>query len=446
MEKLFGTDGVRGIANEELTCLLALRIGAAGAHVVAGGEKAPCILIGCDTRKSSPMLAAALCAGVCSVGGNVLDLGVLPTPAMAYLARAYAADAAVMVSASHNAMEFNGIKWFDGAGCKLSDATEDAIEALVRDPSPLPVPTGTKVGDISPAPEALEQYKQFLIGCSDGRLDGLTIALDCANGSASAVAPAVFRALGARVLAFSDAPDGCNINDNCGSTHPQQLARLVLEHGADAGFAFDGDADRVIAADEAGTVVDGDRIMGALALDLQRRGALRQDTLVLTVMSNLGLKRRMEVAGIRVLETAVGDRYVFEALQRDGLSLGGEQSGHVILADHNTTGDGILTAVKLLGALTAGGRRMSDLVRDIPIFPQVLRNVRVENSRKAAVMADETVLLRIAQAQAQLGERGRVLVRESGTEPLVRIMLEGEEQAHIHALALTIAEAVEWVK
>ena len=440
MARLFGTDGVRGIANAELDPALAFRIGAAGAFVLANEVHSPRILIGRDTRLSGPMLSAALTAGICSVGGNAVDVGVLPTPAMAYLARLYEADAAVMISASHNPMEYNGIKWFDGNGFKLSDALEDRIEQLVRgDGAQLPRPTGRDVGTVISAPRARQDYCDYLAGKSAGRFEGLKVVLDCANGATSAIGREVFERLGATVIATFCWPDGMNINDECGALHPERLQQLVVANGADIGFAFDGDADRLISCDEHGNIVDGDQAMGILALSMQKKGKLAKDTLVITVMSNLGLKKRMEQAGIRVAETKVGDRYVLEHMLEHGYSIGGEQSGHIILLAHNTTGDGMLSAIALLNAVAESGRRLSELAADIPQYPQVLVNVAVKNERKAAAMEDEALLAAKAEVEAQLGGNGRVLVRASGTEPLIRIMLEGQDEKQILELALSLA-------
>ncbi|MEL7608420.1 MAG: phosphoglucosamine mutase [Bacillota bacterium] len=443
MGRLFGTDGVRGIANAELSCDLALKIGAAGAYVLTSEVHSPKILIGCDTRKSGDMLCSALTAGICSVGGDAIHVGVIPTPAMAYLVRLYGADAAVMVSASHNPMEFNGIKWFDGEGYKLSDALEDQIERIIRDHVALPHPTGAAVGRVIHARRAQQEYTSFLISAAETRFEGLRIVLDCANGASSAIAKEVFRALGAETLSFSDEPDGNNINEHCGSTHPQRLAQLVTEMGADVGFAFDGDADRLIAADERGNVVDGDRIMGICALDRKRRGTLSNDTLVITSMSNLGLKKRMKQADITLAETGVGDRYVLECMLKNGYCLGGEQSGHVIFLDKNTTGDGILTAVELLNVLKKRASRMSELAGEIPIYPQILINVKVDNAYKNDMMQDEELLRGVREAESALGDGGRVLVRASGTEPLIRIMLEGDDEEQIRRLGIGVARVLE---
>lgn len=443
MSRMFGTDGVRGIANKDLSCELAMRIGAAGAFVLASEVHSPRILVGCDTRKSGDMLCAALTAGICSVGGDAIHVGVVPTPAMAHLVRMYDADAAVMISASHNSMEYNGIKWFNGEGYKLSDEIEDRIEAIIKENQPIPLPIGAGVGRVIRARRAKEEYMDFLVSTASTRVDGMRIVLDCANGAASGIAAEVFRTLGAEVLPFSDEPDGYNINDLCGSTHPQRLTQLVTELGADVGFAFDGDADRLIASDERGKVVDGDRIMGVLAKAMKNAGTLKNDTLVITVMSNLGLKKAMQAEGIHVEETVVGDRYVLEKMMAEGYSIGGEQSGHVILLDKNTTGDGILTAIQVLNVLKSSGMRLSSLANSIPIYPQMLVNVTVDNGNKAAAMADEDVKKTEDDAKRQLADNGRVLVRASGTEPVIRIMLEGEDEEEISSLAVGIAKVIE---
>ena len=443
MARLFGTDGVRGIANADLSCELAMQIGAAGAYVLTNAVRNPRILVGADTRRSGDLLIAALTAGICSVGGDVLNVGVIPTPAMAYLVRQYEADAAVMISASHNTMEYNGIKWFNGEGFKLSDALEDEIERLISEKAELPHPTGVEVGHVLEARRAAEEYKAFLVSGAKKSFQGLRVALDCANGASAGIAADVFRAAGAEVIARSDEPDGYNINARCGSTHPEALQELVVECGADVGFAFDGDADRVIACDELGNLVDGDRIMGICARAMKEEGRLKNDTLVVTVMSNLGLKNRMKEIGIHIEETSVGDRYVMERMCEDGYTLGGEQSGHVIFLDRNTTGDGMLTAIEVLNVLCARGKRMSRLAADIPIFPQVLVNVRVTNEQKQAAMEDQEMWQRIRDVEKTLGEAGRVLVRASGTEPLIRIMLEGQNENEIGRHAVSIAKVLE---
>lgn len=442
MGRLFGTDGVRGIANQELDCELAFRIGAVGAYVLANEVHSPRILVGMDTRKSGAMLGAALSAGICSVGGDVLDVGVLPTPAMAYLVRQYEADAAVMISASHNTMEYNGIKWFNAGGFKLSDEIEDRIEEIIKSGEKLPQPIGREVGRIIPAARARQDYREFLISQSPGRFEGMTVVLDCANGAASNVARDVFERLGATVIATACAPDGVNINDDCGSTHPERLQQMVVRYGADIGFAFDGDADRLISTDEHGNIVDGDQAMGILALAMRKNGTLNKNTLVLTVMSNLGLKKRMKEAGIQLAETAVGDRYVLESMLKNDFSLGGEQSGHIILLDKNTTGDGIMSAVALLNVVVESQQPLSKLAVEIPQFPQVLVNVIVEGGGKAAAMEDADLAKRRDEIVKKLGDNGRVLVRASGTEPLIRIMLEGQNEQEILNDALSMAHII----
>ena len=443
MARMFGTDGVRGVANKDLSCELALKIGKAGAYVLTNEVHQPRILLGRDTRLSGDMLSAALTAGICSVGGDVIDVGVIPTPAMAYLARAYEADAAVMVSASHNTMEYNGIKWFDGKGFKLSDGLEDEIEKLIKEGMDFELPTGENVGHVIIAKRAVQEYKEFLKSTARNRFDGLTVMLDCANGAASEIAYDVFTELGARVYPRADEPDGININNKCGSTHPERLQELVAESDADAGFAFDGDADRVIATDERGNIVDGDRIMGICAKAMKAEGRLKKDTLVVTVMSNIGLKKRMTELGINVAETKVGDRYVLEEMLKEGYSIGGEQSGHVIFLDKNTTGDGMLTAIQVLDVMKSTGRRMSVLANDIPIYPQVLVNVIVDNEIKHQAMEDQDLWQRIREVEGKLGSSGRVLVRASGTEPIIRVMLEGQNTDEISDCAIYIVKVLE---
>ena len=443
MARLFGTDGIRGIANEKITCELALKVGAAGAFLFAGGAHTPRILVGADTRKSCDMLVAALCAGICSVGGEAVQIGVIPTPGLSYLVKRYGADAAVMVSASHNSMAYNGLKWFDHFGHKLSDDLEDEIERLLNEPAQLPRPVGGDVGQITTVEGARADYVRFLQSVADEQMNGMTIALDCANGAASGIAREVFAGLGANVLCMADEPDGTNINDQCGSTHPERLQAFVLAHGADAGFAFDGDADRLIAVDECGQIVDGDRMMGICAIDMRARGVLKDNTLVVTVMSNLGLRHRMREADILLEETAVGDRYVLARMLERGYNLGGEQSGHILFTDHHTTGDGMLSAIQLLNVLRRSGVSFSALCADIPIYPQVLVNVRLQEERMAAALKDDTFNARIADAKQALGDKGRVLVRASGTEPLIRIMLEGPTADSILAYAQAIARVLE---
>ena len=443
MSRLFGTDGVRGIANAELSCELAMKIGAAGAYVLTSDVHNPRILVGQDTRKSGDMLACALSAGICSIGGDVINVGVIPTPAMAYLARLYSADAAVMISASHNTMEYNGIKWFDGSGYKLSDELEDRIEAIIKSNEPMQKPTGSEVGNCLAAPRAVEKYKEFLKSSATESFEGMTVVLDCANGSASGIAADVFKELGAKVISWADEPDGCNINDLCGSTHPDSLQELMTERMADAGFAFDGDADRVIAADEMGNIVDGDRIIGICAKEMKAEGRLKDNTLVVTVLSNLGLKLRMKELGINVVETAVGDRYIIERMRQKGYTLGGEQSGHIIFYDKNTTGDGMLSAIQVMNILAKTKKRFSVLADEVPILPQVMVNVIVKPEDKATALEDADMKAAIADVEKRLEGEGRVLVRASGTEPLIRIMLEGKSEEQINPLAISIARILE---
>lgn len=443
MARLFGTDGVRGIANRDLSIELAMKIGVAGAYVLTSQVHKPRILLGRDTRLSGDMLSAALTAGICSVGGDVIDVGVIPTPAMAYLARLYEADAAVMVSASHNPMEYNGIKWFNGKGFKLSDELEDRIEALIKEGFTFERPEGAEVGHVIVAKKAQEEYKEFLKSTAAHRFDGITVVLDCANGASAALAYDVFTDLGARVYPRADEPDGVNINFKCGSTHPERLQELVAESDADVGFAFDGDADRVIATDERGNIVDGDRIMGMCAKAMKEQGRLSDNTLVVTVMSNIGLKKHMKEQGINVVETKVGDRYVLEKMLQEGYSIGGEQSGHIIFLDKNTTGDGMLSAIQALDVMKSTGKKMSALAAEIPIYPQVLVNVIVDNSVKQAAMEDEDLWSRIHEVEQKLGDSGRVLVRASGTEPLIRVMLEGRDTDEIGGYAIYIVEVIE---
>lgn len=441
--RLFGTDGARGIANLDLTCELALNIGKAGAHVLTSEVHRPKILIANDSRASADMLAAAMTAGICSMGAEVVQLGVLPTPGVAYLVRQYGADAAVMISASHNSMEFNGIKWFDASGYKLSDELERRIESIILDASEeLPLAKGRMIGRLVRAKKAAEDYRSFLTAQSECLLNGLRIVVDGANGAASFIAPEALSQLGAEVISVHCTPNGSNINDGCGSTHPQFIQQTVTEEGADLGLAFDGDADRLIAVDSFGRIVDGDRIMAILAIDMQSSGKLAKNTLVATVMSNLGLIKTMERAGINVALTNVGDRYVLEHMLEHGYTLGGEQSGHVICLDHGTTGDGMLTAILLLRAMVKQKKTLSELADVVKIYPQMLVNVSVENDKKERAFSDELVKAEIDKAKSTLGTDGRVLIRASGTEPLIRIMLEGESEELISGLALGIAHAV----
>lgn len=444
MRKLFGTDGVRGVANKLLTPLLAYKLGRAGAYVLTKnfqGQVKPSIVIGKDTRISGDMLEAALMAGICSVGVDVLRVGVVPTPAVAYLTRALEATAGVVISASHNPVEDNGIKFFSASGYKLPDEVEAQIEYLLDTSlEDLPAPTGAEVGRVREVPDAGDRYVEFAKSTVDVRLDGLKIVVDCANGAASLVAPQVLRELGAEVIAVYNQPDGININKECGSTHPEVVAEKVREYGADLGLAHDGDADRVIAVDEKGNIIDGDFIMMICSAHLKESCKLTQDTVVVTVMSNLGLHLGLKKADIRVLETQVGDRYVLEELLRSGAKFGGEQSGHIIFLDYNTTGDGVVTALQLISVVKKTGRSLSELAAQMQRLPQVLVNVRVAD--KATAMNNPDVTAAIEAGMAKLGERGRVLVRPSGTEPKVRVMAEGPDETELQEIVEDIAAVI----
>ncbi len=443
MGRMFGTDGVRGIANAGLSGELAFKLGQASAEVLTGEVHRAKILIGMDTRISADMLEFAMVAGICSAGADACTLGVIPTSAVAHLTRYYEADAGVVISASHNSFEYNGIKIFNRDGYKLADEIEDQIEHIVKNGSKKTLPTGLGVGRRVKLKNGIEEYIKFLSGTTAESLSGLKIALDCANGAASMVAPEVFRRLGAEVICFYNSPDGTNINDNCGSTHPENLSRLVSEMGADIGLAFDGDADRLIAIDEFGRLINGDRVMAINAIDLKERGLLKKDVLCATVMSNLGLELGLKEHGITVVKTDVGDRYVLEEMLKNGYSLGGEQSGHVIFLDHNTTGDGILTGIQLASVLKRKQKSLSELANVISILPQVLVNAKVSEDKKHCYTQDQQIMEKISSLEGQMHGRGRVLIRPSGTEPLVRVMIEGEDRDYIEKQASDIAKLIE---
>jgi phosphoglucosamine mutase len=444
MSRLFGTDGVRGMANADLTPELALSLAAAAARVLAEHDTThrPVAVVGRDPRASGEMLEAAVTAGLTAAGADVLRLGVLPTPAVAFLVAELGADLGVMISASHNPMPDNGIKFFAKGGVKLSDELEDEIESRLDETAGRP--TGAGVGRVSDVPDAVNRYIDHLLLSTPHDLHGLRIVVDCANGAASTTAPQAYRRAGAEVIAIHADPTGLNINDGVGSTHLDVLQAAVLEHGADLGIAHDGDADRCLAVDGAGAEVDGDQIMAVLALALKDSGELKEDTLVATVMSNLGLHLAMKEHGVRLLTTAVGDRYVVEELRSGGYSLGGEQSGHVILPSHATTGDGLLTALRLMARVAATGKPLNELAGVMRRLPQVLINVRVAD--KAAVAAADTVSKAVAEVTAELGETGRVLLRPSGTEQLVRVMVEALTQDEAHGAATRLAEVVSAVR
>ncbi|WP_137148809.1 phosphoglucosamine mutase [Mycolicibacterium sp. CR10] len=441
MARLFGTDGVRGVANQDLTAELAMALGAAAARRLlrTGVTRRRVAVIGRDPRASSEMLEAAVIAGVTSEGVDALRVGVLPTPAVAYLTSAYDADFGVMISASHNPMPDNGIKIFGPGGHKLDDATEDRIEELVQQ-GPGARPTGAGIGRVVDAEDALERYLRHAGKAATTRLDDLTVVVDCAHGAASLAAPRAYRAAGANVIAIHDQPDGLNINDGVGSTHMQTLRSAVVSYGADLGLAHDGDADRCLAVDSHGRVIDGDAIMVVLAMAMHEAGELASDTLVATVMSNLGLHLAMRSAGIDVRTTGVGDRYVLEELRAGQYSLGGEQSGHIVLPAFGTTGDGIVTGLRLMSRMAQTHRTLADLAEPMHTLPQVLINVEVTD--KATVADAPSVRDAVAQVEEELGDTGRILLRPSGTEQVVRVMVEAADEDTARQMAVRVAESV----
>jgi phosphoglucosamine mutase len=440
--RLFGTDGVRGLANQDITAELALDLAVAAAHVLAeSGEfngHRPIAVVGTDGRASGEFLGAATVAGLASAGVEVFDAGVLPTPAIAFLTADLGADVGVVISASHNPMPDNGIKFFARGGHKLPDEVEDTIETRMREEWQRP--TGAGVGRVRRLDDALERYVQHLVAALPNRLDGLHVVLDTANGAATVPSPEAFRRAGARVTVIGNAPDGLNINDGYGSTHLEHLCEAVVTQGADFGIAHDGDADRCLAVDASGRTVDGDQIMSILAISLREKGRLASDTLVATVMSNLGMLQAMERSAITVRQTAVGDRYVLEDMKAGGYALGGEQSGHVILLDHGTTGDGVLTGLMLAARVAETGRPLHELASVMTRLPQVLVNVRgVDTSQ---VDSHEALLQDVAKASDELDGSGRVLLRKSGTEPLVRVMVEAADESQAQAVAQRLADSV----
>jgi len=439
MGRLFGTDGVRGVANKDLTAELALDLSVAAAHILAekgtfAGHR-PRAIVGRDTRVSGEFLEAAVVSGLASAGVDVYRVGVLPTPAVAHLVNVTGADLGVMISASHNPMPDNGIKFFAKGGVKLDDALEDAIEARLNEPWERPV--GNAVGRVIDDNAATEKYLAHVIGTVDQKFNGLKIVIDGANGAASYVSPQAFRALGAEVIEVATSPDGFNINEGVGSTHIDQLAARVLAEKADMGFAHDGDADRCLAVDHAGNIIDGDQIMAILALSMKERGLLSKNTVVATVMSNLGFMRAMKAAGVSVISADVGDRYVLEEMRQGDFNLGGEQSGHLILADHAETGDGVLTALHLTAAVKRSGRSLAELASVFTHYPQVLINVSGVDRTRVGEMNSA-----VAAAESELGESGRVLLRSSGTEPVVRVMVEAAEVEVAERVALALADEV----
>lgn len=434
MGKYFGTDGIRGIANKDLTPELAFKLGRCGGYILTKDVQKPKILIGRDTRVSGDMLESALMAGLLSIGAEVMRLGVIATPGVAYLTRATSSQAGIMISASHNPMQDNGIKFFGPDGFKLLDEQEEEIERLLDDETAeLPQPTGEYVGIVNDYFEGGQKYLSFLKESIDNDFEGIQVALDCAHGATSSLATHLFADLEADIDSIGSSPDGLNINDGVGSTHPEALMKFVLEKEADIGLAFDGDGDRLIAVDEKGNIVDGDKIMFICGKYMNERGLLKHNTVVSTVMSNIGFYKALEEHGMRSDKTSVGDRYVMEEMQRGGYNLGGEQSGHIIFLDYNTTGDGMLSAIQLVNVMKETGKPLSELADEMTIFPQVLKNINVIN--KHEVLSSPQIQSEIEAVEHELGDNGRVLVRPSGTESLVRVMVEAptEQECERHA-------------
>lgn len=444
MVKLFGTDGVRGIANTELTVELAYRLGRAGAYILTQGKENPKVVIGKDTRISGDMLEAALLAGICSVGVDVISIGVIPTPAVAYLTRKYQADAGVVISASHNPVEYNGIKFFDANGYKLDDDVENIIEDIVLGQGDIPIsPTGIDVGRKIIIDNTVKSYTDYLKESIDLDFTGLKIAVDCGNGAAYMAAPSLLAELGAKLVVINDMPDGTNINVKCGSTYPAKVQKLVVDSGADIGISFDGDADRLIAVDEKGNIIDGDFIMAICGMHLKKQGKLSGNTVVATVMSNMGFDICLKENDINVIKTNVGDRNVLQEMMEKGYSLGGEQSGHIIFLDYNTTGDALLTALQLISVLKSSDKKLSELASVMTTLPQVLVNAKVDNSKKKNYLNDDIIVNEIKKLEERFHGEGRVLIRPSGTEPLVRVMIEGKDISEITEMAENLAKIIE---
>ncbi len=445
MARLFGTDGVRGVANEELTPMLAMQLGQAGACVLTREhDHKPTIMVGCDTRISGDMLANALMAGACSVGANCVYVGVIPTPAVAYLTKKYKVDAGVVISASHNPVEFNGIKFFDGNGFKLPDELEDEIEAMIKNGMQgVKFPIGSGVGKIKYRTDAREEYINHAMRAVNVDLTGLKMVVDCAEGASFYTSVETFRELGGEVVAIHNNPDGTNINANCGSTHMEELQARVVYEKADLGLAFDGDADRLIAVDENGKIVDGDQIMAIVGNHMKTQGKLKKNTIVATIMSNLGFFLMGEKNGIKIEQTKVGDRYVLERMREIGASLGGEQSGHIIFLDENTTGDGLLSALHLLQVLVETGKSLSELSKVMEVLPQALVNASVPNHKKESFMEYPEIAEAIRKLNERFDGEGRVLIRPSGTEPMVRVMIEGKDQKLIDSEAEKLAALIQ---
>lgn len=444
MGRLFGTDGVRGVANSELTPELAMKLGQAGAFVLTKeNAHKPTILVGCDTRISGAMLANALMAGICSVGANAVYIGVLPTPAVAYLTRKYKVDAGVVISASHNPMEFNGIKFFNGEGYKLPDELEDEIEAHINNGmQEVLMSTGADVGQVEYRFDAKDDYIAFASSVVNVDLSGLKIVVDCAEGASYKTAVQTLTNLGAKLVPIHVSPDGTNINANCGSTHMEELKERVVAEKADIGLAFDGDADRMLAVDENGQSVDGDQLMAICGCYMKEKGTLKGDLVVATVMSNLGFFLMGEEKGLHLEKTKVGDRYVLERMREIGANLGGEQSGHIIFLDENTTGDGLLSALHLLEVMVSTGKKLSELAAVMDVLPQALVNASVPNQKKDKYMEYAEIAEAIEQLERKFEGQGRVLIRPSGTEPLVRVMIEGKNQELIQEEAERLAKLI----
>lgn len=444
MARMFGTDGVRGVAGSELTIELATKLGQAGAYVLTKEqEHKATIIVGCDTRISGGMLASALMSGICSVGANAIFVGVMPTPAIAYLTRKHKVDAGVVISASHNPMEFNGIKFFNGEGYKLSDALEDEIEALIKDNlKNIQLPTGSEIGKIDYRFDLKDEYVEFIKKCVPVDLTGMKIVIDCAEGAAHYTSVKALKDLGADLVAIHTEPDGTNINANCGSTHMDELKARVVYEKAALGLAFDGDADRMLAVDEKGELVDGDQIMSICGNYMKKKGTLKKDTIVVTVMTNLGFTLMGEKQGINIEKTKVGDRYVLENMLANGYNIGGEQSGHVIFLDENTTGDGLLSALHLLQVVAEEKKPLSELATIMEVLPQALVNAKVPNHKKEQYMEYQEIAEAIDALEKKFRGEGRVLIRPSGTEPLVRVMIEGKNQEEIDKDAEELAELI----
>lgn len=444
MARMFGTDGVRGVAGTELTIELAMKLGQAGAYVLTKEkEHQPTIIVGCDTRISGGMLANALMAGICSVGANAVYMGVIPTPAIAYLTKKHKVDAGVVISASHNPMEFNGIKFFNGEGYKLSDALEDEIEALIKNGmKDVTMPIGSGIGKVSYRFDAKEEYISFIKNTVPIDLSNLKIVADCAEGASYYTAVETLKGLGANLVPIHVEPDGTNINANCGSTHMDELRARVVFEKADVGLAFDGDADRMLAVDEKGNIVDGDQVMAIIGNYMKDNGKLKKNTIVGTIMSNLGFSIMGEKNGIHIEQTKVGDRYVLENMRENGYNIGGEQSGHIIFLDENTTGDGLLSALHLLEVMVKTNKKLSELSKVMEVLPQALVNAKVPNHKKENYMEYPEIAQAIENLEKRFAGEGRVLIRPSGTEPLVRVMIEGKDQTIIEKEAEQLADLI----